>query len=203
MHDLHGGGYDVTMRWVILALAGCAADTPPWPVYTIPAGAHDATLAGRLPHDPIDGITQVTGRDYEIELDASAAYDLGTDDQADWNKLPGLSDCGKIDLSEDGVMIGWRWRTDLGAVELAAYANDDGMHLAQPLLTSAPATFHVRLWREPDHYRIDVDGHTATLPRACPEDPLDDIAWAAGFYFGGTSVAPHAITARIHEIAFR
>jgi hypothetical protein len=35
------------------------------------------------------------------------------DDQLDWNKLPGVSDCGQLDLAQDGFMFAWRWRLDL------------------------------------------------------------------------------------------
>ncbi len=45
-------------------------------------------------------------------------------DQLDWNKLPGISDCDQLDLSVDGVMFGWRWRLDTSpkVLEITAYA---------------------------------------------------------------------------------
>jgi hypothetical protein len=43
---------------------------------------------------------------------------------------------------------------------------------------------------------------TATLPRRCTGEVLDPLAWAGAFYFGGTSTAPHQITAKIREMPF-
>lgn len=220
----------------LLALAACGApagavvdagaDAPAlgWATYVIAPGHHDAQLVGRQPRNPIDGVASVVGRSYELGLDPSAIYELTmpTDpaDQLDWNKLPGLSDCGAIDLSVDGLMFGWRWRLDLTppVLEVTAYANNAGVHLtpAAPLFTldaadlEAQAPLHYRLWREPTVYRFAADGEVrgraidaaVTLPRRCTDEVLDPLAWAGAFYFGGTSTAPHEITARIRERPF-
>lgn len=219
-----------------IALGGCgapvsgaspgpdAAAAPPWATYTIPAGAHTATLTGRTPKDPIDGVTDATGRDYQLALDGSARYVIvdptQPDDQLDWNKLPGVSDCGTIDLSQAGAMFGWRWRVDLDppVLEITAYANDAAVHLTAPAPLAAldaddlgaATPLHYRLWREAAQYRFELSGTirgrpihaSATLPRGCAGAALDVSAWASSLYFGGTSVAPHAITARISERAF-
>ena len=206
------------MRWVVV-LAGCAAApetaapdaaAPTWAAYTIAAGAHDATLAGREPKNPMDGVVGIAGRDFDFAFDASAIYELTMptqpEDQLDWNKLPGLSDCGGIDLSVDGAMFGWRWNLDQQVLEVAAYANNAGTHLDQPLFTltadELAQPLHYRVWREPTVYEFSANGHTTTLPRRCSEQPVDPLAWAGAFYFGGTSVAPHPITARIREQPF-
>lgn len=205
--------------------APAPSDAPPertWATYVIAAGHHEATLVGRSPKNPIDGVVSVVGRDYELALDPSAIYELTMptqpEDQLDWNKLPGLSDCNTVDLSVDGMMLGWRWRLDLQVLEVTAYANNAGVHLQsdQPLFTldaadlDAREPLRYRLWREPALYRVSVSGAvrgrtidaTASLPRRCSEVELDPIAWAAGFYFGGTSVAPHEMTARMRETMF-
>jgi hypothetical protein len=215
---------------IAIALAACSsspAETPDapraWATYTIAAGEHSAALSGREPKNPIDGVVSVEGRDYELVLNTSAIYELTNpvqpEDQLDWNKLPGFSDCGTIDLAVDGAMFGWRWRLDLLALEVTAYANNDGVHLTPeaPLFAldaadlAAEEPVRYRVSREPALYRFAVEGvirgrpiaATATLPRRCPEVPLDELAWAGAFYFGGTSTAPHEITARIREQPFR
>jgi hypothetical protein len=75
-----------------------------WATYTIAVGAHYATLAGGGPGSPRDGLTELAGRDYRFRFDASARYVLTApvepNDQLDWNKLPGYSDCGRST---------WRW----------------------------------------------------------------------------------------------
>jgi hypothetical protein len=216
----------IDVRCVLVVLGACGevalvpADAPVEPHrarYVIAAGQHEAEVYDAIPRDPIRGITDVTGRDYELALDRSAIYSLGTVDQYDWNKLPGLSDCDAIDLAVDGAMFGWRWRDDLTppVLEVTAYANTAGVHLTPeaPLFTldaaelEAAIPIRYTVAREPAAYRFtaaaDLRGRaiaaTATLPRRCAGAPLDPGAWAGAFYFGGTTVAPHAITASIHE----
>ena len=189
--------------------------------YTILPGAHSAQLSDREPRNPIDGVVSVTGRDYELALNSSAIYELTmpTDpaDQFDWNKLPGLSDCGEIDLSKDGAMFGWRWRLDVSppVLEVTAYANNAGTHLwlDAPLFTldaddlAADQPLRYTVARAADHYEFTVTGAirgriidvAATHPRRCADQPTDPLAWAGAFYFGGTSTAPHVLTARIRE----
>lgn len=210
-----------------LVLASCAACAGPaveppdaaraWATYTIAPGAHDAHLAGREPKNPMDGVVSVVGRDYELALNESAIYTIvdPPSDQLDWNKLPGLSDCGTVDLAVDGAMFGWRWSLESSVLEITAYANQAGVHhwLDAPLVTldaaqlAAEIPLRYRVVREAAQYRFTISGPAgavaATLPRRCVDEPRDPLAWASAFYFGGTSVAPHEITARIREAAFQ
>lgn len=201
----------------------CAIDaaSPSWATYVIAEDRHDAMLLDRSPHNPTDGVSDAIGRDYELILDPTAIYELTAPveptDQLDWNKLPGLSDCTTVDLSIDGLMFGWRWRIDLQppVLEVTAYANNAGVHLTPPAplftLDAADleerAPLHYRATRTNTTYELAVDGEirgrailaTATLPRRCTDIELDPLAWASAFYFGGTSTAPHEMTAMIRE----
>ena len=219
------------MRHAWFVLAGCSA-TPgaslpdaaelTWATYHIATGSHGATLTDREIRDPVDGVVAVAGRDYDFVLDGSAIYELTMptqpDDQLDWNKLPGLSDCGTSDLSVDGAMFGWRWNLAAQVLELTAYANNASQHLslaaslftldAADLAEQAPLRYRVS--RDRDVYQFSVTGSvrgrlievTAVQPRRCTDQPTDPLAWAGGFYFGGTSTAPHEVTARIRERVF-
>lgn len=195
------------MRALVLLLAACTVPSEHFATYTIAAGMHESIVTDRIPKDPIDGVTDVTERDYELALDRSAIYDLGTDDQLDWNKLPGLSDCGEVDLAKAGAMFGWRWRVDLQVLEITGYANVAGVHctLDAPLVTldadELDALLTYRVARTDTAYVFSIGAVSGELPRGCAGAPLDPLAWASSFYFGGTSVAPHAITARMHELA--
>lgn len=228
----------LAVAWLAVAWAGaCSQPAPlaidaappvdapadPWATYTIEAGQHPATITGGGPDNPLRAIVAVGGRDYQFAFDPSAAYVITMpaqpDDQLDWNKLPGLSDCEQPDLSADGAMFGWRWRVDLEppVLEVTAYANNAGTHLTTPVLftldaaeLAAAAPLRYRLFLDGDRYRFTVAGTlagrpidaTAELPRRCATaDPLAT-KWAAGLYFGGTSVAPSRITGRITEIPF-
>ncbi|HEY4060023.1 MAG TPA: hypothetical protein VGM39_25585 [Kofleriaceae bacterium] len=212
-----------------LALAACIQSAPnvaegsdrPWATYTIAAGEHDASVDNREPRNPIDGVTDVVGRDYELALNDTAMYVLTQPtqpgDQFDWNKLPGLSDCGSTDLSTDGAMFGWRWRVDMDPMqlEITAYANNNGEHITSiaPLVTlsaddlTEAAPLHYRVARDQDMYTFSVRGSVGerhvdaatTITRRCVEMERDPLAWAGAFYFGGTSVAPQTITAQMRE----
>lgn len=206
------------------ALVPDALPEPGWATYVIAPGRHDAMLLDRSPRNPIDGVTSVIGRDFELILDPSAIYELTApvqpNDQLDWNKLPGLSDCNTTDLAVEGLMFGWRWRLDLQpqVLEVTAYANNAGVHLTPnvPLLAldaadlDARDPLHYRVWRDTATYHFAVDGEIrgrvidagAMLPRRCSDIERDPLAWAGAFYFGGTSTAPHQITAQIREAAF-
>jgi len=195
-----------------------------WATYTIAPGAHVATVADETAMNPLAALTSVGGRDYEFIFDPSAMYELTAPvdpaDQLDWNKLPGLSDCGTVDLAVDGAMFGWRWRLDLvpRVLEVTAYANNAGVHLTpqDPLVIldaedlEAREPLRYRVYREPAQYRFEIAGSlrgraitaATTISRRCTSDPIELLAWAAGFYFGGTSTAPSPITGRIHEISF-
>ncbi|MFO0597943.1 MAG: hypothetical protein U0228_21755 [Myxococcaceae bacterium] len=138
-------------------------------------------------------------------------------DQLDWNKLPGLSDCGQFDLAQDGLMFGWRWRLDVTphVLELAHYANNGGTHLypATALLTldeddlRAEQPLDYELTITADRYLFHVIGTLrgrvidvqAEHPRRCVNASTTSLKWAAGLYFGGTSTAPTTITAFIQE----
>ena len=227
----------IRMRFSWVVLSACTASSPveptpdapveqPWATYRIAPGDHTATVDRLELGSPIDGVTDVVGRDYELALDASASYLLTAptqpEDQYDWNKLPGLSDCGGVDLAEDGAMFGWRWRVDVepNVLEITAYANNASVHLTfgndLPLVTldaddlAAEAPLRYRIAREQTRYVFQISGEvrargvaaTATLPRRCSEMPVAPLAWAGAFYFGGTSVAPQQITAKIRERSY-
>lgn len=204
--------------------AGPVTGHPGWARYTVPTGAHAATLVLNGAPSPLAGLSFAASRTYEFIFTASAMYELinptQPDDQLDWNKLPGLSDCGQLDLSQDGFMFAWRWRLDLTprVLELAHYANNAGTHLypAQGLVTLEEADL---LAEEPLRFELSIGGvgNTKYLfhisgtirgravdvqaehPRRCASTSTSGLKWAAGFYFGGTSTAPQPITGYVHE----
>ncbi len=202
--------------------ASALADS--WAVYTIEIGAHFPHVSNAQPGNPRDGLRMVAGRDYGFRLNPSAIYQIDhpvqPGDQFDWNKLPGFSDCGTVDLAVNGAMFGWRWRLDTTpkVLEVTAYANNDRVHLtpatplftldADDLLSDAPLRY--RVWIDGSQYRFSVVGEvrgraidvSATLPRVCPAYAANGLRWSAGFYFGGTSTAPSQITGRIAEVVF-
>lgn len=197
---------------------------PGWSTYTVAQGSHSASVQpGAEATQPLAGflIPGVTERRFHFAFDSTARYVLTEptqpEDQYDWNKLPGLSDCGDLDLSQSGFMFGWRWRLDLEpkVLEVTAYANVDGVHLTppDPLLTMTaeqvdaqlPLWFEARVSDDRQRYEFRAVGPgsrtaTATLPRECAGDGAPGWQWAAGFYFGGTSTAPTTVTGTMNEV---
>jgi hypothetical protein len=197
-----------------------------WSKYTVATGAHSATVQqGSSAPAPLAGLlfSPPSLRRYHFVFDPTAAYVLTNptqpEDQFDWNKLPGLSDCGDVDLSQNGWMFGWRWRTDLTpkVLEITAYANNDGVHLTPPtpmvtltqeqLAANLPLWFEMAISADRTRYEFRVHGPgsrtaTASLPRnGCSGTGTPFWGWAAGFYFGGTSTAPNTVTGWINEPA--
>ena len=117
-------------------------------------------------------VSGVSGREYELAFDTSARYVLTQPaqpgDQLDWNKLPGVSDCGTVDLARDGMMFGWRWRLDTKpeVLEVTAYANNAGTHLTPPApMTTLDAAdlasvtpLRYRVWADGPVYRFRITG---------------------------------------------
>ena len=135
---------------VVLVAASCAAAAGPhtgWAKYSIAPGAHSATVDANGGTSPIAGLTSVSSRTFKFFFDSSAKYVITEptqpSDQFDYNKLPGFSDCGDIDLSKNGAMFGWRWRLDTNPkrLEVVQYANNNGTHLypSAPLLSLSEA----------------------------------------------------------------
>ena len=205
----------------IVLAAVAAGDVTTWPQYRIAVGAHSATVvSGTTGTKPKAGFTTISQRGFRLAFDASAEYVLTNPtqpaDQFDWNKLPGLSDCGSLDLSQNGFMFGWRWRTDLTprVLEVTAYWNRAGVHLNAPepmvVLSAAevesgvPLTYSEKIVGSTYEFRItgviggrSIDA-TATGTRNC-SGSTTGLKWASGLYFGGTSTAPQVITARVTE----
>ena len=192
-----------------------------WAKYTIASGEHVALVdQNGAARAPISGFTSTTARSFDFIFDRSAEYILThptqADDQLDWNKLPGLSDCGQVDLAQDGLMFAWRWRPDLvpPVLEIAHYANGGGTHLypAAGLIAleeadlAAETPLHYELTITSTSYRFRISGaigarvfeERAEFPRRCT-GATPRLRWAGGFYFGGTSTAPHTIRGWIRE----
>ncbi len=196
-----------------------------WARYTIPLGGHSATVSTNgASRNPLAGISFATGRTFDFIFTPSAIYEITNPaqpgDQLDWNKLPGLSDCGQVDLAQDGFMFAWRWRLDTNprVLELAHYANNAGTHLypAMGVVTLDEADLRAE---EPLRFQLSIGGAGNSRylfrisgiirgraidvmeehPRRCAGSSTSGLKWASGFYFGGTSTAPQAITGFVQE----
>jgi hypothetical protein len=156
-------------------------------------------------------ITTASGLSYQFAFNSTARYNLNNVDQYDWNKLPGMGDCGSIALSRNGAMFGWRWNVLTQRLEISAYANRFGQHQywdnnqssvqlieleMADVQDFAPLRFDIQI--QDDRYLFRVSGRLpngrvidaqSTLARGCESRP-NRFKNGSNFYFGGTSVAP-------------
>lgn len=153
--------------------------------------AYAGQLADRRPRHKPDFIG------WKVRFRDSCRYDHGDADQADWNKLPGLS-WNLFTNHDDAVMLGWRWNTEKDAFELAPYLHLDGEPIhsfTEPVQVGSKETFwfavgayygapkaHLQIWFG--------DGSTKQYP---PFWFYDLGVWARVIHawFGGNKTAPH------------
>ena len=183
--------------------------TIPENVYTIGRGAHYAKLNGRpLVMKPFAG-SELT---YWCKLDKGAIYDHKSNDQYDWNKLPGFTPC-TIHHQEDSCRIGWRWNLEKECIELCpyVYVNGQRLMLDQHILEVQPEEwFGIKIeftdfvWEvkmvkakkgvESPISKKDADRKTlveVSIPaERCETAPA---RLQLNFYFGGNLTAPHPV----------
>jgi hypothetical protein len=132
----------------------------------------------------------------EVTFDSSAIYTSAKpNNQADINKLYGLSDCNTSHHT-NSARFGWRWHGN--TLEILAYTYLKG-EWAYKLLGTAPIGVPVplELRKEDGEYVFVMYGQEVRMPRTCN-------GAAAGYqlypYFGGDETAPHDITIAIREL---
>jgi hypothetical protein len=72
--------------------------------------------------------TRRTTLEYQAAFNLTAIYKHarqvdGRDYQGSWNKLPGFSDCGQLNMLYSGAMFGWRWDPVNDRLEVNPFAN--------------------------------------------------------------------------------
>ncbi|AKD04768.1 hypothetical protein PKOR_18780 [Pontibacter korlensis] len=163
-------------------------DTPAV-VYTIKKGSH---------YSDKNGLKQVTTSSlkFEVTFDNSAVYTtVVANNQADINKLYGLSDCNSSH-HVNSARFGWRWYNN--RLELLAYTYLN-KQWDYKLLGSVPIGEAVvcELRMEDGKYVFVLNGNEVEMPRACQ-------GAGAGYqlypYFGGDETAPRDITITIKEL---
>lgn len=126
---------------------------------------------------------------------ANSTYDLGDEDQWDWNKFTGIA-FTPLEPDRNSVMVGWRYNLISKEFEIAPFYNvDKARILPTPQdIISIPVdqTFQ---------YNVDYDGVTLTYGdktvfKAFPKGLTPNVWTAARVsgWFGGNEVAPRTIS---------
>ena len=144
-------------------------------------------------HESIINIAPLYGGGIKgsCKFDQSAIYDLGNENQGDWNKLIGFSE--DIRIHENSARISWRWNLENEQVELGYYCYVKGDtikgHLKYVDIGEA-FQFMIRDDQEKQNYVIDIFGTYKTVNHG---QEFDDKKFWSYPWFGGDEVAPHDI----------
>ena len=176
-----------TVLWGVLLLpfsmVSVRAETCQGKLYTVPAGKHYSGLHV--------GVTTQARVDFTACFDASAAYDLGNENQYDANKLYGLSDCSSLH-HRNSARFGWRWSIEKKTVELMAYSYAGGVRAYDVIGDLEPgvnAKLSIRM--EGNRYVFSYNGREVQQPRSCSDG--GGVKYRLYPYFGGNEVASHDV----------
>ena len=126
--------------------------------------------------------------------DQSAVYKTeDPNNQADINKLYGLSDCGTNHM-ESSIRFGWRWYDD--SLEIHWFKHSDSkFSFGKICNVTLGLPFKCSLKIKEDKYVMNVDGNEVEIIRApCG---LNYHRYYLYPYFGGDETAPHYIRIKI------
>jgi hypothetical protein len=130
----------------------------------------------------------------KVTFTESCAYDLGNNNQYDWNKLFGLSLGGFH--HDNSVRYVWRYNTTAKLVEVGAYWYTDGVR-------NHKRFFHAEIGKEYDleilvtNTRYLFTAREEKMFMAVPKPPTKSWGYQLGLYFGGDEVAPHTIRIKV------
>ena len=133
-----------------------------------------------------------------ITIDESCRYELGGEDQNDWNKLAGLS-FNLLNNHQNSAMFGWRWNPVTQVFEINVYCHIAGKVEMSETIFKTPANKEFAAWLEMDYKRNTVNFHIYAGTPADYEKVETTVAFKSlpiitreiGAWFGGNNPAPH------------
>ena len=133
--------------------------------------------------------------EFDVIFDESAIYkSKSPSNQADVNKLYGMSDCGRGHM-EYSIRFGWRYFNDsLQILWFKHTAGEFTFDVIKEINTDQIYTCSLEITE--DHYILGVYGHHAITDRTCMQNYKRYYLYP---YFGGDETAPHDIVIRIKE----
>lgn len=140
-----------------------------------------------------------------VKFNPNCAYDLGNEDQKDWNKVFGVC-FGARGIHKNSLRFGWRWNTQKQKIELCTivYREDHDKPSREEI---KDFELDLNQWVDLDlnftvdiactFYNFTVNGRTV-LYGAMPT-PNVVMFYGCGFYFGGNCRSPHKMSANINR----
>jgi hypothetical protein len=132
---------------------------------------------------------------FQSIFDESAIYTTeDSTNQADINKLYGVSDCNEHHM-QSSIRIGWRWYND--NLELLWFKHFDGnFSFGKIKNVNLNEVINCSIELGESKYIVSVDGDTVETDRPCGLNQGRYYLWP---YFGGNEKAPHDIKIKIKE----
>jgi hypothetical protein len=180
------------MKWLLLiiilfSLLACVKKEGGYKIYTIEEGTHGDSLYVELLRE--------SPSSFNVIFNKSCTYDIG-DDQSDWNKLIGFSDCNDCH-HENSVRIGWRWYQ--GKMQVCGYYYNNGERCwTEAIDVALHSEIYCGLRLEPDHYIVVIEDQVMIIPRT--NSCETGVYYKLFPYFGGNRTAPHNINILIQEL---
>jgi hypothetical protein len=156
--------------------------------YVIPAGEHYCSQSEYRKMN-------VSSIKFRARFDSSAIYETkAKNNQADINKLYGISDCGSSHQT-NSARFGWVWNNN--RLEIWAYIYADGQRQFRFVDSVSLNEFHQYEIAFTDSSYVFKVNNSVELPRGCKSE-------ADGYklypYFGGDEAAPHEVTIVIEDL---
>jgi hypothetical protein len=157
--------------------------------YFIKKGSHDS-------NQPLSLKENISILKFQAKFDSSAIYtSLTTNNQADINKLYGLSDCNSLH-QVNSARFGWRWYNS--RLEILAYTYTNKVRDFKLLGVASVNAYHdYKIEFTSTSYVFSFNGKTVTLPRNCSGNVNGYKLYP---YFGGDEVAPHDASIWIKDL---
>ncbi len=175
-------------KWLfcLLAFLGCRKiDSEGYQIFTIKKGKHRSGYRYKSDYK--------TNIIFQVKFDESAIYETkNPNNQADVNKLYGVSDCGKNHM-ESSIRFGWRYYQ--GKLQILWFKHEMGkfsFEVIKDIEINKSYTCSLVIFL--DEYIMCVDDICTVIPRACPNEYKRYYLYP---YFGGDETAPHDIMIRI------
>lgn len=177
-------------KWLFcfLALIGCRKMDPlGYQIFTIKKGKH---RSGYRYHSDYSNYIK-----FKVIFDESAIYQTkDPSNQADVNKLYGVSDCGRGHM-EYSIRFGWRYYQDkLQILWFKHEAGEFSFEVIKDIEINQSYTCILEI--NENEYIMRVNDISTVIPRICPNDYRRYYLYP---YFGGDETAPHKIIIRLKK----
>lgn len=132
----------------------------------------------------------------------SCRYELDMGDQADWNKVCGLS-YDIFSNFRDTQMLGWRYNPETDKIELNHYCHIDRKRVMGPVLMSVNinqrVAFELSTDRENRTIRLDLSAQNKdSASSEYRYKSFGTLTRRLGAWFGGNRPAPHEMSFELH-----